>query len=148
MARLTDLHGCKVGLDTVVFIYALEGHPIFGDRATQLFEQIEQGSIKAAACDLVLAELMVKPLRLGQPAIAEAYARDLPQFPHLNFCAVTQGVVIDAARLRGSSKLGLVDALHLAATRASSCTVFITNDAAIQHPDPGLEVLLLSDLQP
>lgn len=38
MARLTDLQGCRVGLDTVVFIYALEGHPTFGDRAIHLFE--------------------------------------------------------------------------------------------------------------
>lgn len=147
MARLADLQGCKVGLDTVVFIYALEGHPIFGDRATQLFEQIEQGAIKAAACDLVLAELMVKPLRSGQPEIAGEYARDLPQFPNLNFCAMTQAIVIAAARLRGSSNLGLVDALHIAATRADGCAVFVTNDTAIQHPDPGLTILLLSNLQ-
>ena len=55
MARLTDLHGCKVGLDTAVFIYALEGHVTFGTPATKLFERIEQGAIKASACDLVLA---------------------------------------------------------------------------------------------
>lgn len=51
MARLADLKGCKVGLDTVVFIYALDNHPTFGDRATKLFEQVEQGAIKATACD-------------------------------------------------------------------------------------------------
>ena len=147
MARLTDLHGCKVGLDTAVFIYALEGHVTFGTPATKLFEQIEQGAIKASACDLVLAELMVKPLRLGQQAIAEEYAKDLPQFPNLNFCAITQAIMIAAARLRGSSKLGLIDALHLAATSADGCTVFITNDTAIQHPDSKLTILLLSDLQ-
>ena len=147
MARLTDLQGCRVGLDTVVFIYALEGHPIFGDRAIQLFEHVERGMIKASACDLVLAELMVKPLRSGQADIAENYATTLPQFPNLSFCAMTQAIVIAAARLRGSSKLGLVDALHLAATHADGCTLFITNDMAIQHPDPGLTILLLSDLQ-
>lgn len=147
MPRLADLHGHKVGLDTVVFIYAFEGHPTFGDRTTQLFEQIEQGAIKAAACDLVLAELIVKPLRSGQPEIAEEYARDLPQFPNLNFCTMTQAIVIAAARLQGSSNLSLVNALHLATTRADGCTVFITNDTAIQHPNPGLTILLLSDLQ-
>ena len=146
MARLADLQGCRVGLDTVVFIYALEGHPTFGDRAIQLFERIEKGMIKASACDLVLAELMVKPLRSGRADIAEGYATTLPQFPNLNFCAMTQAIVIAAARLRGTSKLGLVDALHLAATHADGCTIFITNDMAIQHPDPGLSILLLSDL--
>ncbi|PSB34578.1 type II toxin-antitoxin system VapC family toxin [Chlorogloea sp. CCALA 695] len=147
MARLTDLHGCKVGLDTAVFIYALEGHVTFRTLAIKLFEQIEQGAIKASACDLGLAELMVKPLRLGQQAIAQEYAKDLPQFPNLNFCAITQAIVIAAVRLRGSSKLGLINALHLAATSADGCTVFITNDTVIQHPDSKLTILLLSDLQ-
>lgn len=147
MARLADLHGCKIGLDTAVFIYALEGHVTFGTLATKLFEQIEQGAIKASACDLVLAELMVKPLRLGQNEIAEEYARELPQFPNLNFCTVTQAIVIAAARLRGSSNLGLIDALHLAATSADGCTIFVTNDTAIKHPDAKMTIILLSDLQ-
>ncbi len=125
----------------------MEGHVTFGGAATKLFEPIERGAIKASACDLVLAELMVKPLRLGQQAIAEEYARDLPQFPNLNFCAITQEIVIAAARLRESSRLGLVDALHLAAIRAHGCTVFITNDIAIQHPEAKLIIVLLSDLQ-
>lgn len=90
---------------------------------------------------------MIKPLRLGQQVIAEEYARDLPQFPNLNLCTITQEIVIAAARLRGSSRLGLVDALHLAAIRADGCTVFITNDIAIQHPDAKLTIVLLSDLQ-
>ena len=125
----------------------MEGHVTFGDIATKLFEQIEQGAIKASACDLVLAELMVKPLLLGQQAIAEEYARDLPEFPNLNYCAITQEIVMATARLRGSSRLGLVDALHLAAIRADGCTVFITNDIAIQHPEAKLTIFLLSDLQ-
>ncbi len=52
MAQLADLQGHKIGLDPVVFIYALEDHPTFGDRATQLFEQIEQGaSLKTESPD-------------------------------------------------------------------------------------------------
>jgi predicted nucleic acid-binding protein len=63
MARLSDLQGCRGGFDTVVFIYALEGHPIFGDRAIQWFERIERGMIKASACDLVLAEISAVALK-------------------------------------------------------------------------------------
>jgi predicted nucleic acid-binding protein len=144
VARLEDLRGKKVALDTVVFIYALEGHSEFGDRAKYLLEQIEVGEIKGFACDLVLAELMVKPLRLGKPEIAEEYATDLPQFPNLTFRPVTRDVVIAAARLRGSKNIGLIDALHLASARLSECDAFVTNDVAIQHPAAGLDVFMLS----
>jgi predicted nucleic acid-binding protein len=144
VARLEDLRGKKVGLDTVVFIYALEGHAEFGDRAKYLLEQIEAGEIKGVACDLVLAELMVKPLRQGKPEIAEEYATDLPQFPNLSFRPVTREVAIAAARLRGSKNIGLIDALHLATARLAECDAFVTNDVAIQHPDAGLDIFMLS----
>ncbi|AFY75213.1 hypothetical protein Syn7502_03358 [Synechococcus sp. PCC 7502] len=38
MAQLGNLRGKKVGLDTVIFIYALEGHHALGDRPKYLFE--------------------------------------------------------------------------------------------------------------
>ncbi|MDE5107799.1 MAG: hypothetical protein O4808_12290, partial [Trichodesmium sp. St17_bin3_1_1] len=74
MARLEELQGAKIALDSVIFIYALEGNLEFGNRAIKIFEMIEKGSCQGFACDLVLAELMVKPLRTGEIEIAEEYA--------------------------------------------------------------------------
>jgi len=147
MARLEQLTGAKVALDTVIFIYALEGNPDFGDRAIKILEIIEQGRCRGFACDLVLAELMVKPLRQGKPEIANEYANELPKFPNLTFCSVTQAIVIAAARLRGNSNLALIDALHLATAVEAGCTVFITNDVAIRHPNVGLDIWMLSDIE-
>ncbi|MEC4983794.1 MAG: type II toxin-antitoxin system VapC family toxin [Oscillatoria sp. PMC 1068.18] len=147
MARLEALKEAKIGLDTVVFISALEGNPEFGNLATQIFEMIEEGSSQGFACDLVLAELMVKPLRQGHPEVAEEYAHELPNFPNLSFCPLTRQIVINAAKLRSSSNLRLIDALHLASAVEAGCTIFLTNDTAIKHPDPGLEILMLSDFK-
>lgn len=147
MARLEELAGAKVALDTVIFIYALEGNPEFGDRAIKILEMIEQGKCRGVACDLVLAELMVKPLREGKPEIAEEYANDLPKFPNLTFRSVTQAIVIAAARLRGNSNLNLIDALHLATAVEAGCTVFITNDIALRHPAAGLDIWRLSEIE-
>jgi len=69
MARLEQLTGAKVALDTVIFIYALEGNPDFGDRAIKILEMIEQGRCRGFACDLVLAELVVVSLRLEKSLI-------------------------------------------------------------------------------
>lgn len=41
MARLDDFDGKKITLDTVVFIYALEGNDQFGKRVKQIFTAIE-----------------------------------------------------------------------------------------------------------
>jgi len=147
MARLDDLHGVMIALDSVIFIYALEGNPEFGELARKVLEMIEQGQCQGVASDLVLAELMVKPLRDGYPDIAEEYAQDLPHFPNLRFCPITQAVVIAAARLRGNSNLGLIDALHLATAVEAGCRVFLTNDATLRYPNAGLEVWMLRDIE-
>ena len=90
MARLNGIIGKKVALNTVIFIYTLEGNPEFGDRAREIFEEIEQNRCQGYASDLVLAELMVKPLREGKPDIAEEYASELPNFPNLTFLSPTR----------------------------------------------------------
>ncbi len=146
MARLEDLEGKKIALDTVVFIYALEGNPEFGSLAIAVLEAIEQGKCKGFACDLVLAELMVKPLRQGKSEIAQEYASELPQFPNLTFCSITRSIVIASAKLRGSSNLGLIDALHLATALEVGCSIFITNDAALNHPSSGIDIWMLSEM--
>ena len=147
MARLAHLEGKDIALDTVVFIYALEGNREFGERAIKIFEMIEQGICQGFACDLVLAELMVKPLRQGQVEVAQEYAEDLPTFPNLTFRSVSRKTVIEAAKLRASSKLGLIDALHLAAAIEAKCAVFMTNDAAFSHQTPGIDIWMLSELE-
>jgi len=147
MARLEELEGAKIAQESVIFIYALEGNAEFGDRVIKIFEAIEQGKCQAFACALVLAELMVKPLGEGQIEIAQEYATELPKFPNLTFCNLTRATVITAANLRGSSNLGLIDGLHLATAIESGCTVFLTNDANLRHPSPGIDIWMLTDIE-
>ena len=52
----------------------------------------------------------------------------------------------DAAWIRGHSRLGLADAIHVAAARATGATAFITNDRRIK-PRPNLDVFYLDDLE-
>ncbi|WP_202219771.1 PIN domain-containing protein [Okeania sp. KiyG1] len=63
------------------------------------------------------------------------------KFPNLTLCSITRATVITAANLRGSSNLGLVDALHLATAIEAGCTIFLTNDTALRHPSPGYRYL-------
>ncbi len=145
MARLEALLGKKIGLDTVVFIYALAGNPKFGNLSLKIMEMIEEGKCLGIASDLVLAELIVKPLRQGYAEIAAEYVQELPSFPNLTFRSVTREIVIAAAKLRGNSSLGLIDALHIATAVEAGCSIFLTNDTVMRHPDPGLEICLLTD---
>lgn len=146
MAGLNDLDGKKITLDTVVFIYALEGNDQFGERAKQIFTAIEQGKCQGFASDLVLAELMVKPLREGKPEIAEEYALELPKFPNLTFLNPTREIIITTAKLRGNTNLKLIDAIHLATAIQKKCEIFITNDTAMKCNILDLDIWLISEI--
>jgi predicted nucleic acid-binding protein len=146
MARLNEIKGKKIALDTVVFIYALEGNEEFGECAKQLFTAIEQGECRGFASDLVLAELMIKPLREGKPEIAEEYVSELSTFPNLSFLSPTRSIIVTAAKLRGNTNLKLIDALHLATAIEQKCQIFITNDMAMKCHVSKIDIWLLSEI--
>lgn len=147
MARLSDLRGARLALDTSVFIYALEDHPEFGTRAAALFRAVERGSVAAVASDLALAELIVRPLRMGQEDVADRYLATLPSFPNLTFRAATRAVLVLAARVRARSGLGLADCLHVASAIDAGARAFVTNDLRLARADVGVEAVLLKDLE-
>jgi predicted nucleic acid-binding protein len=147
VARLRDISGKKIALDTVIFIYALEGNSQFGESAARILQSIEYGECRGMSSDLVLAELMVKPLREGKPEIAEEYASELPSFPNLTFITPSREVIIVGAKLRSKTNLKLIDALHLATAINQKCQIFITNDTAMKCNVPGLDIWLLSEIE-
>ena len=140
MARLNEINGKKIALDTVVFIYALEDNDQFGRCAEQIFLAIEKGKCKGFASDLVLAELMVKPLREEKPEIAEEYASELPNFPNLTFLSPDRDIIISAAKLRGKTNLKLIDAFK------RGCQIFITNDNLMKCNISQIDIWLISEI--
>ena len=135
-----------VGIDTVVWIYALEHHPEFGQRAGAVLAAVEEGGLAGVISTLVVAELLVGPFRVGGAAIADRYAERLTTFPHLRVLAPDTAVCRAAARLRAAAPaLRLPDAIHLATCLTAGATAFVTNDARVGRVD-GLDVVRLRDL--
>ena len=109
-----------VGIDTVVWTYALEQQGEFGPRALALLAAVEAGQLEGVVSTLVLAELLVGPYRAGGAAVADRYAERLATFPHLRVVAPDAAVCRLAARLRADAPaLRLPDAIHLATSLAA-----------------------------
>ncbi|MBI3799662.1 MAG: PIN domain-containing protein, partial [Deltaproteobacteria bacterium] len=93
-----------------------------------------------------LAECLVKPLELGQSSIVQTYLGFLQPRRFLTIVPITRDLLIEAAKLRATTRLKLPDAIHAATARWQNCTFFVTNDDRFRVV-PGIQMLHLRDLE-
>ncbi len=134
----------RVGLDTAVFIYHLEGTSRLSGPAGVAFAELARGAYEGLTSTLTLMELTVKPLQLGRTDVAGDYERLLLHFPHLTFVSIDWAVARRAAALRAAHSLTPADALQVAACLHGGATVFLTNDKRLRRITE-LQVVILED---
>ena len=148
MGRLSQRLGSfsKVGLNTSVFIYHFEKHPIYSPLTQELLSHIEKGVRKGITSTITLMEIIVKPLSLGKNDIARKYEALLMNFPNLEVVDLDRDVIRQAARLRAEYRLRPPDALQVSACILGGAEVFITNDRQISRLREKLDIIVLDDL--
>ena len=143
MGILSRIAGRKTYLDTNVFIYTLEGFPGIEDALKELFKAIDAGAVQTVSSELSLAEVLIKPIQnknVQHQAIYEAAIRSRKR---LEVVPVSRSVLLEAARLRGTTNLRPPDTIHAATATLSGCTGFFSNDGRIKRPS--LELILLRE---
>lgn len=136
----------KVGLDTTIFIYHFENHPIYSPLTEELLSSIEKGVRKGITSSITLMEIIVKPLSLGRYDVARKYEALLMNFPNLEVVDLDRNVIRQAARLRAEYRIRPPDALQVSACILSGAEVFITNDRRIGQLREIKEIIILDDL--
>jgi len=134
----------SVGLDTSIFIYHIEAAARFSPAAKVALDELALGTYRGVMSILTLMELAVRPMQLGQPAVADEYEVLLTNFPNLRVVDVDRVTMRQAANLRATYRLRPVDALQVAACLQHGATAFLTNDRGLRRVSE-LEVLLLQD---
>ena len=121
----------RVFWDTNLFIYLFEGSGAMSQRVVQLRESMRSRGDQLITSALTLGEVLVKPIRSGQPDLVRAYEE-----------AITQTALVvpfDAkaarifARLRSTRTVSAPDAIQLACASVAGTDVFITNDERLQR---------------
>ncbi len=134
----------RLGLDTSVFIYHIEGGTPFAPVAGEVFHTLDQRSISGVTSVLTLTELLVKPLQFGRRGLAARYETLVRATPGLAVVDVDAGIARRAATLRATYKLRTADAIQVAASLEYGATTFITNDTRLRRVRE-LEVIVLAD---
>jgi predicted nucleic acid-binding protein len=142
-SHLSGVRCC--GLDTCVFIYHLENHPLYAPLTKKILSGIEAGTWLGCTTVISLTELLVRPWQLGERVKAMEYEALLCSFPHLQVLDIDRQIARLAARLRGEYQVRAPDALQVAGAIIGRADMFITNDKALRRLDPLIPILVLSD---
>ena len=135
----------KIGLDTSVFIFEIEGNPKHIKLANPIFVGLDGPKGQAVTSTITMLELLVQPYRLSDiDRVNKLYAL-LSTYPHLEWIEPTLEIVDRAARLRAEYNLKTPDALQAATALACQATGFISNDTAFKSVG-GLEALILDEM--
>ncbi len=134
----------RIGIDSNVVIYALEGSGPESEAARAIFDLLATGACSGVLSILGLVEVLVGPARHAGDALVQRYADELMELEGLEVIPIDRDAAIEAAHV-GAAGIPLADAIHLASARTSGASAFVTNDRRLK-PLPGLEVIALPDL--
>jgi len=138
--------GASFALDTVVFIYFLERHPIHYSTVKKLFHRIEKAELSAVISSLVFAELLVPVYRANDIKRAQTLIHLLTNFPNLQVISLSSEISAKAAHLRAIYNLPTPDAIHAATALTVKTDGIITNDKDFLRLSKDMKVWLLSHI--
>ena len=142
---LKGLKSQKVGLDTMIFIYAFEEYPAYLPFLKNFFSVLEKGEIEAVTSTITITECLVHPYRKKDFALAAQYMVLFRNFPHLSVVPVTDDIAERATFLRAHYNLKTPDAIQVATALISGSRAFLTNDENLA-PVKGIDILVLDQL--
>lgn len=126
LAQLADAR--RIFIDTMIFAYAFEDHPLYAPLALAVLAQVESGRCQGVTSALTLAELLTAPAQAGDSTAMRDYELYLTNFPNLTILPFTPEMAGRTARIRAGTKLRTPDAMQLAVAYSAGCDLVVSND--------------------
>lgn len=120
-------------LDTAPVIYYIEENPQFISKVRPLFERIDSGTIRAVVSPITLAECLVFPYRYDQVESEQVFVDLLTNHSSVSFFQIDEMTAKQAAKLRATHNLTLIDSFQIAIAILAGCDAFVTNDIQLKR---------------
>lgn len=134
-----------IGIDTMVFIYHIEEHPIYCEITEGIFDAVEKGRHTAVTSVITLLEILVKPKIENNLEAVKDYKDIFLTFPNLRILDVDVKISEKASDLRARYNIRTPDAIQIATAILSRAGTFITNDEALKRVKD-IKIVLLEDM--
>lgn len=123
----------RIGLDSNILIYFVEGNPRYQNHAKKIFESIETGHNLGVCSTLALLEILVQPYRDKDEELINRFFGLLTTYPHLTWVDLSKDIADLGAQLRAKYNLKTPDAILLATAMQSGTAGFIGNDVQLKR---------------
>jgi predicted nucleic acid-binding protein len=135
----------RIFFDTNLFIYLLEDSGVRGSKVSGIVERISGRRDELLTSTLTLAEVLVKPLSVGDRAWADRYER-LLNTPGVSLLTFDRAAARIYAQLRQDKTMRPPDAIQLSCAASAKCDLFITNDERLSRKIvPGIQFITSLD---
>lgn len=131
-------------LDANSVIYSVERVEPYRQRLVPYWDAANPDTLRIVTSKLTLLEVVVKPFKIGDAVLEQAFRTLLLGSSDVDLLAVSQDILVRAAQLRAVTTLRTPDAIHAATALEHGCNLFSTNDPAFRRV-PALPVVVLSD---
>jgi predicted nucleic acid-binding protein len=136
----------QLAFDSVTLIYFVERASGYVDLVRSVMRSIDSASIVGVASILVLAEVLVIPIKSNDSVLIARYETVLSKSRQFKLKVVNARIAHRAAVLHAQYGLKTPDALHLATAIETGCDAFLTNDLALKRITE-IRVLVLDELE-
>ena len=135
----------RIFFDTNLFIYLLEDSGERGSKVSGILERISGRRDELLTSTLTLAEVLVKPLSVGDIVWADRYEK-LLNTPGVSLLAFDRASARIYAQLRQDKTLTPPDAIQLSCAANAKCDLFIANDERLSRKIvPGIQFITSLD---
>lgn len=128
MGLLNDLGKGPIALDSAIFIYFIEKHPLYHPLVRPVFSAIDQGQLQAVTSSLTLLETLVQPIRRSNRDMMSNYEHILKDSKGVDLIPIDLKLLRVAAQVRAMAQVKTPDALQIASGLVQGCSAFLTND--------------------
>ena len=135
----------RVALDANAFIYLFEAPGPLARATAAILDAADLGRLTVVISSLVLAEIVVRPVRANDETLVERYADEVRGLRGVQVVPLSADIGVDVGIIRGRHRVRLPDAVHLATARHAGASAIVTNDLRMPVL-PHLSVVRLADL--
>lgn len=134
----------RIYWDSMLFIYLLEGNPIFGPKVRNILNQIVSRENALSTSVFTLGEILTGPRRRGSLSGVDAVKKYFLSGA-LDILPFTEKTADRYSVIRAAHRVTQADAIHLATAAEAGVDLFFTNDVQLRKLSiPGIK--LFADL--